>query len=616
MTRIFTLFLLLTSMLPVAQATERNIPADSKIIRVIVFLQGAQIEREQQLQVPAGRSTIVFQGLSPEIDEQSIQVRGSGNFTILAVNRQSNFLNEQQFGAETQQLQARIEGLKDELVILQNRNLVLQKDEEMLAANQSIGTGAGGMDLNKLKQALDFQKARLTGNQQKRRDNQKRMEKLNEDIGRLNGQLSALQGKARTSTSDIAVKVNAKSAGAGTFRISYLVRNAGWYPTYDLRASDVHKPMDLIYRANITQQSGEDWKNVRLVLSSGNPSAGGGKPSLRPYEIGYNVLPHVPGAGITRVTGRITDSDGSPLPGAHVRIKGSSIGASADADGQYSIQIPSPGTVLQFAFIGYETAERLAATARIDVRLRSDERQLSEVVNVRTDNQAKVASVPAARAFRAGQSAPLQVEVQQGQTTVQFEVEEPYTIPSDGKQLAVEIGSHSLEAGYRYSAVPKLSENAYLTATVRGISELNLLSGEANIFFEGAYLGKTLINLQEAADTLSVSLGADKNIVIKRVQQKEQNEKSFMGSSQRAVRVFTIEALNRKPYPVTLSIEDQIPVSASGEVSVEALDISGARHVEANGSLNWELQLQPREKKIVSMKYQVRYPKNKPVRLE
>ena len=89
-----------------------------------------------------------------------------------------------------------------------------------------------------------------------------------------------------------------------------------------------------------------------------------------------------------------------------------------------------------------------------------------------------------------------------------------------------------------------------------------------------------------------------------------------MGSSQRAVRAFTIEALNRKPYPVTLSIEDQIPVSASSEVSVEPLDISGARHVEANGSLNWELQLQPREKKTVSMKYQVRYPKNKPVRLE
>ncbi len=614
MSKSCTILLFLFTVLS-AGATERNIPSDSKITRVIVFLHGAQIEREQQLLIPAGTSTILFQNLSPEIDEQSIQVRGSGNFTILAVHRQSNFLNEQQAGQEIEKLQTAIEKLREEVEILQNNNLILKKEEDMLAANQSIGAGASGMDLNKLKQALDFQKSRLSENKIKQLSNQKQIRKLNGEIGQRHTQLSELQGKARTNTSDIAVKVEAKASGTGTLRISYLVKNASWYPTYDLRASDVNKPVDLVFRANITQQSGEEWKNARLVLSSGDPSVTGNRPALKPYQIGYNVLPYTPGAHITSVSGRITDlQDGAALPGVRVRVKGTSIATSSNTGGQYAIQIPSPQSVLEYIYVGYQTLERPVYAAEMNIQLPASRGQLSELVlsGEVAGLRAKKADSPAT----VGEPAPPGVQAAQGQTTVQFEVEEPYTIPSDGRQLAVEIGSHHLEADYRYFAVPKLNENAYLTATLRGIGDLNLMSGEANIFFEGAFLGKTLINMQEASDTLSVSLGADKNILVKRIQSKGQNEKAFMGSSQRATRAFTIEALSRKNYPVNLTIQDQIPLSGSSEITVEPLIISGARLEEASGMLNWDMHLQPKEKKAVELKYQVRYPKNKPVRLE
>ncbi|HEY0897427.1 MAG TPA: mucoidy inhibitor MuiA family protein, partial [Sphingobacteriaceae bacterium] len=482
-----------------------------------------------------------------------------------------------------------------------------------------VGTGTTGMDLNKLKQALDFQKARLSENKIKQLSNEKQIRKLNEEIEQRRIQLSELHGKARNNTSDIAVKVEAKASGTGTFRISYLVKNASWYPTYDLRANDVNKPVDLIFRANITQQSGEEWKNVRLVLSSGDPSVGGNKPSLKPYQIGYNVLPYTPGANITSVSGRITDlQGGGALPGVRVRVKGTSIATSSNTDGHYAIQIPSPQSVLEYIYIGYQTVERPVYAAEMNIQLPASRAGLSEVVlsGKAAGLRAKSAPVPVDSPAPVSESAPLEIQVGQGQTTVQFEVEQPYTIASDGKQLGVEIGSHHLDADYRYYAVPKLNENAYLTATLKGISDLNLMSGEANIFFEGAFLGKTLIDMQEATDTLSVSLGADKNIIIKRIQSKDQNEKAFIGSSQRAIRAFTIEALSRKNHPVNLTIQDQIPVSASSEITVEALNLSGARYAEASGMLNWDLQLQPGEKKTVDMKYQVKYPKNKPVRLE
>lgn len=185
MRKTFTLILFFFSIFSVAQAEDKNIPADSRISRVIVFLHGAQIEREQQLFVPAGTSTILFQGLSPEIDEQSIQVKGTGNFTILAVNRQSNFLNEQKVNLEIEKLQERISALQEEQDILQNNNNILKKEEDMLAANQSIGSGAAGVDLNKLKLALDFQKARLTENKLTQLNNLKQIKKLDGEIDQL-----------------------------------------------------------------------------------------------------------------------------------------------------------------------------------------------------------------------------------------------------------------------------------------------------------------------------------------------------------------------------------------------------------------------------------------------
>jgi uncharacterized protein (TIGR02231 family) len=208
------------------------------------------------------------------------------------------------------------------------------------------------------------------------------------------------------------------------------------------------------------------------------------------------------------------------------------------------------------------------------------------------------------------------VQSQQNQTNVQFEIERPYTIASDGKQLTVEIAEHQLNADYRYHAIPKLSEFAYLTASVAGINDLNLLSGEASVFFDGAYLGKTLINIENTNDTMSVSLGADKNVLVKRTPQKEQNERSFVGANQRSTRAFNLEVLSRKTQSIQITVEDQIPVSTSSDVSVESLELSGAKLNEDTGILKWEFQLQPQGKKSLKLKYQVKYPKNRPLNLE
>ena len=625
MIRKLALISVLTLVILNLYSQERKIPSESRIERVIVFLQGAQIERAAMVSIPAGASTIQFKGLSPDIDEQSIQVKGAGNFTILSVNRQNNFLNEQKANDEITGLEKALSLLKDDIEMKRNDNVILEKEQQMLAANQSIGNEGPGLDLNKLRQALDFQKQRLTENRAAQLKNQKAINDLILKITKLEKQVNDLREKARRNTSDIAVMIDSKYAVNGNFKITYLVKNASWYPSYDLRATEVNKPIDLIYRANITQRSGEEWNNVKLVLSSGDPSRGGNKPMLKPYLVGYNINNYEPGSAVTQVQGRVNDAtDGTSLPGVSIRVKGTSIGTTTNPEGYYSIQIPGPGAILVFSYIGYTSFERPVTNGELNVRLAPDSQSLNEVVVTQYGAQrdagasiaVKVAGLQIRETSSMAASIPLDVNVQQGQTTVQFDVAQPYSISSDGKQLTVELSSHNLNADYRHHAVPKLSEDAYLTATVTGISELSLMSGEANIFFEGAFLGKTLINVQNTSDTLSISLGVDKNLVVKRTRQKEENEKSLTGATQRATRSFLYSVLNRKAVAVTLSIEDQIPVSNSSEVTVEKLEMSNAKVDETTGKLTWELQLQPNEKKELQMKYLVKYPRNKPVRLE
>lgn len=621
------LTLFLSTAFSLNYAQERLLSSDSKIERVIVFLDGAQIERTSTATIPAGTSSIVFHDLSPEIEEQSIQVKGAGNFSILSVGRQNNYLNEQKANEEIKILEQRLNDLNDQVDIKQNNILNLKKEEDLLAANQSVGTGGAGLDLNKLKQLLEFQRARLTENKLKQLENEKAIKRLNEDISKLQKQTNELRDKNRNNTSDIVVKVNAKAPTAGTFRITYLIKNARWYPSYDIRARAVNEPVDLIYRANISQQSGEAWKNVKLVLSSGDPSRGGNKPTLKPYQIGYNTSSYAPASNINRVSGRITDmQDGSALSGVSIRVKGTSIGTTSDANGDYAIQIPSGNASLEYAFVGYETIERPVTAAVASVQLEPITASLNEVVVVGygakgtspelASLQGKASGLAIRGKSNVPGSIPLQVAVQQNQTTVQFEVAQPYTMLSDGKQLTVELAEHHLATDYNYYAVPKLSEDAYLNASLTGITDLNLMSGEANIFFEGAFLGKTLIDVQQASDTLTVSLGVDKNLIVKRIQQRDQNSKSAIGSNMRATRSFAYQISSRKAVPVTLHVEDQIPVSTSSEVSVEKLELSNADLDANSGMLTWKLQLQPNEKKELKVVYQVKYPKNRPIQLE
>jgi uncharacterized protein (TIGR02231 family) len=174
---------------------------------------------------------------------------------------------------------------------------------------------------------------------------------------------------------------------------------------------------------------------------------------------------------------------------------------------------------------------------------------------------------------------------------------------------------YEMEAEYEYVCVPKLDLNAYLTARVSGWEDLNLLEGEANLYFEGTYLGKTLLNVRQVTDTMDISLGRDRNIVVKREKLKEDRKTNLTGK-RREVRSFEIEVRNQKQQVVRITIEDQFPISQNEEIEVTRGDYEGAELDDVTGKLKWKLELKPNQAEKMKFDYEVKFPKGNTVQLE
>jgi uncharacterized protein (TIGR02231 family) len=177
----------------------------------------------------------------------------------------------------------------------------------------------------------------------------------------------------------------------------------------------------------------------------------------------------------------------------------------------------------------------------------------------------------------------------------------------------VDIRNYELKADYNYSTAPKLDHDAFLLAKATGWEELSLLPGEANIFFEGTFTGKSFIDPNNIKDTLSLSLGRDKRIVVKREKQKEFSSRKFIGTNQKESYAWEISIRNTKAEAIKISLEDQIPVSQNSQIEVTTIDITGAKYNKNTGKLSWDLNLKANETKKIVFKYEVKYPKDKQV---
>ena len=606
--------------------TER--PLTSKIEQVTIFLEGAQVTRTGSIILPAGKSIIKLKELSPYIDGKSVQVKATGTFTVLSVNHNLNYLSPIQKDQRIDSISRAADKLKAQVIKLESRKAVLQEKHSLLNTNKKLG-GDAGTSLTELKQAIVFYDDALTAIKTEELSIIDKIEDLNEQLQRLYAELALTRNLKDKPTGEVLIKVDAESKTTAAFEVSYFVGNAGWHPKYDIRVENVEKPMQLTYKADVFQSTGVRWDNVKLKLSNTNPNLSSTAPQLYTWYLNYtrNTRPITRAvydeyrSNVRTVSGTVMDEYGESIPGVNIVVKGTSIGTVSDIDGQYSLTIPHGASSITYSFIGYASQELPIQSSRMDINLQQDVQELSEVVVVGYGMSGSNAGVRVRGTSSVDKSSRVKAETIttttiQNQTSVEFEIDEPYTVPATGEKQSVHINTIAVEALYEYYAVPKIDKDAFLIARLLNWDQYNLLEGEANLYLENSYVGRTILDARSLSDTLDLSLGRDRSIVIARNKVDTYSKHKVIGGNKIESRGLEIIVRNNKSQNINLTLFDQIPVAAISDISVSATDLSKGKLDDQTGEVTWKLEIKPKAQKELKLAYEVKYPKHERVTLE
>ncbi len=214
------------------------------------------------------------------------------------------------------------------------------------------------------------------------------------------------------------------------------------------------------------------------------------------------------------------------------------------------------------------------------------------------------------------ESDALEVSQQRATFGYEFAFQHPLTLPSSTQPTTIEVARYELPATYSYVAVPKMDQDAFLVADAVDWERLNLLQGEANVFFDNSFVGKSLLDPTQASDTLHFSLGRDTGINVKRTKVNEQSTRRFLGSNQEQTVTWRITLKNTRREAVSLIVRDQVPVSRNSDISVTVNELSGGQRNDQTGIVTWQLQLQPGEQRDLTLQYRVKYPKDRRLTIE
>ena len=519
-----------------------------------VYNNTAELKHKASTQISSGTSEIVITNVANYLNENTVQIGVPKHVTVMSVQFTNAYVEEYDNNQDSplvKPVKEEIKKKETELKTLQNQLTAERKSVELLDKNQSM-SNAQNFSVAELTKLLEFYKT-------KRSELSNSINKLELQETALKEELTALKGKLtfnettseKTSQGKLIVNVMSNEAGNIPLEISYLTNQATWQPSYEMRIDKINAPINMLYKAQVQQNTGIDWKNVKLSLTSGPANQNTFAPVLNPWFLDY----------YTPVAYRSSRNDDVARASSTVTSK--TIEGRPNASVIQTLQGQVPGLEISSA---------------------------PSTINDFT-------------------------QINENQLNIAFDIDIPYTILSNGKQHSVALKDTQLPATYSYISTPKLDTNAYLIAKVKNYGDYNILPGEANVVFEGMYVGKTYVNANANEDELRLSLGKDQNISVTRTLINDKSGTKTLSSRKVQDFVYEIAIRNNKKENVTLIVEDQIPISSNTDIEITLTDKNGAKVDEEKGKLTWEVNLKPNETKKIRFGYQIKSAKDKDILL-
>ncbi|KXX69340.1 hypothetical protein AVL50_19645 [Flammeovirga sp. SJP92] len=518
-----------------------QIEVKTTVNNATVYTNSASVERKATVIIPNGKSTIVFKGLSSHLFTNTIQFQAK-DVRVLSIDYQQNnvLLKDNK---EYQKLIDQINSIKEKIKEKDTYLEILNKDLELLEANKTINSN--NLNITELKSALAFFHDKRLQVEKEKSTYKNEIKVLNEEIKKLQEEANKIRKKHKTYFKDVLVTVQSEKEQSVKCLLKYIVNNVGWNPTYDVLAKDINSPFDVVFKANIYQNTGIDWKDINISIASGNPSKDNTLPYLEPLYL--NLV-------------------------------------SANRNNYNMLQGKMAG--VQMA----PQKRKMVNEYESDDWGGSDEIEEEEYVDD--------------IAIYSGWN----IESTSFQTQFTYKIPQKYTIKDGTREKEISLKNEKIEALYSYRAIPKLNTDVFLVGKITDWGKYNFIPGNANIYFENQFVGKTYLQSSQSTDTLDISLGIDESIVVKRERAYEMEKKRSFSNKKRTNRVWKITVKNNKSSKINIEVLDQIPVSINDQVIVTPLELSKGRLNKENGEVKWELDLEASKTKELILQYEVEYP--------
>lgn len=640
----------------------------TEVLKATVFTSGAQLEHQTTVQLKEGRQLVIFEKLTDYLDPSSVQLKCSSNATIISVRTRKNFDDKVMAQNDIAEKNAKKKELQLQERKLRDEYKVLLLDEQLLQKNNTLGSQQQGVKISELKEASTFYHTKMTEILTRKSQLETEIESSVRKQNILEQEISTRKSLPVINYTEIEVELELTATGSVSFTFNYITDRAFWTPYYDMRSNGIGAPVALEAKGKINQSTGIDWKNIQLTLSTNDPYDNTQEPILNPWNLDYytplpqkqSVYRETPAHNYVGETihGEVTDIvTGEPLAFAKLTFSNApQMVITTDAVGKFQFQVPLDVANFSITYLGYQNQFQSINAPYIKVQMYPEAiamEKLEEfgygmdggagtgiVSRITSTNSATaydMITIESSKKRSKSNRKSKNAEEQKGDSyssdssefemdyygtmterelRVEYTIENPFTIPSDNADHRVSIATFQMPATYEYHAVPKLDKEVYLVAQISGWEKMNLLNGEANLYFDGTYIGKTYIDVNSTKDTLSFSLGKDRKIQIERVKVAELSKTKSSGSRTKYEVTWEYAVRNNGPTLVPIVLKDQFPVSINNDIKVKTGGYDGATLDENTHILTWKFDLGRGESKKFRFDFSVDYGKNGQVFLE
>ena len=609
MKKLYFSFIFLSSLTFYAQ---KPVFTQAKIESARVYTNAAELKHKATAQIPSGTSEIVITNVADYLIENTVQIKVPKNVTVMSVQFSNAYLEEYDNKANSPLLktvQDSLTLLKSQLAKIENLSSSDQKAIELLDKNQQI-SNSQNFSVTELSKLVDYYKTKRTELNNSLDAFIKQEDELNKKISNLESRLSFNQTTVENqSDGKLIVNITSSQAGNIPLEIIYLTSTANWKPSYDLRIDKINDPIQMLYKAQVIQRTGVDWKNIKLSLTSGLANANTIAPELNTWFLNYQTYTSKTIEG--RPNANFIQTLQNQVPGVEISTGAGQPGASnAPVVLRGAGSIPKdvePLYVVDGVPMNGDSFKKINPEEIINIDVLRDAGSTSIYGNRGANGVIVVTTLAGINESNMNEF----TEMNESQLNLSFDIDIPYTIISNGKTHSVTLKEIKIPATYSYIAIPKLDLNAYLVAKINDYGNYNILPSEANVIFEDLFVGKTFINPNVKNNELQLSLGKDANIAISRKLVSDKSGTKMLSSRKVQDFVYEISVRNNKKVPIEIMLEDQIPISSNNDIEITVTEKDGANINTETGKMIWNLNIKSNETKKVRLGYQIKSAKEK-----